>query len=425
MNLWQKFFGKGEVKAASIVPAAGLITGVSGNARLLTANDDDLKQSTVLQACLMWAQRYIIDPDLILEEKTVDGWGQVEGAVADKALFPILNRIERSTQTTDTLIQGLCYSLMIRMDAFGFFLRNGKTPVAIEYIPGGDVTVLTEGMSKNILAGYEISGVGKRPAEDILHVRWGVNEDTPLEGPNPMIVLSRAIGADVQGQAYSFSILKKPSPGGIVTVSDEAANQKGFVEGFKRLLKNATSGDNAGDFVVTQAEHKFSDMSFSPEKMALTTLLRLPEERICAFYGISPAVVGLGAGKDTGLSGGSKYEEQQKSSIRSCLVPIWTAIERALSAQLLPQLGLDPAKYRYRFKIEELSALQEDKNALVDRVSKMYRDDAIDRYRYLQLVGEVPSDADKGVYFSFTQMPLPTQQMQKAMSLARQVQETL
>jgi len=64
----------------------------------------------------------------------------------------------------------------------------------------------------------------------------------------------------------------------------------------KRQLHEDLSGDGSGGIVVMTGPYKMDRVSLTPSELALDSVRRVPEERICSALGIDPMVLGLGSG---------------------------------------------------------------------------------------------------------------------------------
>jgi hypothetical protein len=109
---------------------------------------------------------------------------------------------------------------------------------------------------------------------------------------------------------------------------------------------------------------KVDVLSFSPEKMNLKDMRRVPEERITATLGIPAIVVGLGAGLDRSTF--ANYAEARESAYESFIIPNQRRFAADLKSQLLPDFG-DTAGVAIQFDTSGVRVLQEDENAKAQR----------------------------------------------------------
>jgi hypothetical protein len=109
---------------------------------------------------------------------------------------------------------------------------------------------------------------------------------------------------------------------------------------------------------------KVDVLSFSPEKMNLKDMRRVPEERITATLGIPAIVVGLGAGLDRSTF--ANYAEARESAYESFIIPNQRRFAADLKSQLLPDFG-DTAGVAIQFDTSGVRVLQDDENAKAQR----------------------------------------------------------
>jgi hypothetical protein len=103
----------------------------------------------------------------------------------------------------------------------------------------------------------------------------------------------------------------------------------------------------------------------------------VPEERICAQFGIPPMVVGLGSGLERSTF--SNMREAREAVYESCLVPIWRVMSQQLTNTFLPMFGEDPREIRLHFDTTKIQALQEDDFQKHDKIRNDYEKGIITR----------------------------------------------
>jgi HK97 family phage portal protein len=210
---------------------------------------------------------------------------------------------------------------------------------------------------------------------DVVHFRYGIDPHNVRKGLSPLRSLMREIFTDEEAAAYSATLLKNMGVPGIVV--SPAANEMGGgismaeAQQVKETMIAKTTGSKRGEPIVLSQGMKVDVLSFSPEKMNLKDMRRVPEERITATLGIPAIVVGLGAGLDRSTF--ANYAEARESAYESFIIPNQRRFAADLKTQLLPDFG-DTAGVAIQFDTSGVRVLQEDENAKAQRWGQMVRD---------------------------------------------------
>jgi phage portal protein BeeE len=147
--------------------------------------------------------------------------------------------------------------------------------------------------------------------------------------------------------------------------------------------------------MVLSGAMDITNLSQSPESMALEKIRRIPEERISAALGIPAVVVGLGAGLDRSTF--ANMEEAGRQAYEQFLIPTQKAFASTLNRFLMPEFT-DTTKEKLAFDYSEVAALQDNQDSLAVRAELLYSAGIIDRAQALTMVGELSTPADVGVY---------------------------
>jgi phage portal protein BeeE len=132
---------------------------------------------------------------------------------------------------------------------------------------------------------------------------------------------------------------------------------------------------------------KAERFGLSPEEMALDKILRLPEQRITAVFGVPAIVVGLGAGLERSTF--ANFKEAREAFTETVLVPLWRELAETITTQLGPDFGLKPGQ-RFEYDISEVRALQEDVTALYTRTISAYKEGVLTLQESRQALGQDP-----------------------------------
>lgn len=136
---------------------------------------------------------------------------------------------------------------------------------------------------------------------------------------------------------------------GIMT-DDEADDLK---EAFERQY----GGQNIGSPAIYGREMDVHELSIKPKDLEIGTLRHVPEQRICAAFGVSAAVVGLGTGEKSSTYNNGETHDRQ--AFEQNLIPFWKLLEEAFNEELLPDFGENVNNLVVEFVYDHITALQE------------------------------------------------------------------
>jgi len=133
-------------------------------------------------------------------------------------------------------------------------------------------------------------------------------------------------------------------------------------------------------------------VSLTPSELALDSVRRVPEERICSALGINPMVLGLGSGLERSTY--SNYERAQQAAWEDGMVPLLRTLADAITADLLPEYPETQQGDYVMYDLETVRALADDMQAEAVRAEKLYKAGIIDRAEAKRIAGleAVPED---------------------------------
>ena len=194
-------------------------------------------------------------------------------------------------------------------------------------------------------------------SKDPTNVRSGLPQLEPV---------LREIVADNAANTYVAAILKNMGVPGII-ISPETDNvtfEDDEAKAIKGRFKESTAGDNVGDPLVFSLRMKIQELTLSPEKLALDKIRMVPEARICAAFRIPAMVVGLSVGDQQRTYANMAVAERM--AYRNCLVPLQKTFAKALTRQLLPDLGGQPREH-VRWDYTHVEAMAEERGEVAKR----------------------------------------------------------
>jgi HK97 family phage portal protein len=296
-------------------------------------------------------------------------WGWV---IQDFKLFgnTYLRKIRSSTRGTVTALQFLPQD-MVRP------VGNGVNPLT-HYI------YTTDGRSFDI------------PVSDIIHIRYGRDPSDIRIGRAPLTAVLREIATDNTASTTAYGLLANGAMPSLIVGPDAKETTVDMsmddARQVKRQLHEDLTGDGSGGIVVMTGAYKMDRVSLTPSELALDSVRRVPEERICSALGINPMVLGLGSGLERSTY--SNYERAQQAAWEDGMVPLLRTLADAITADLLPEYPETQQGDYVMYDLETVRALADDMQAEAVRAEKLYKAGIIDRAEAKRIAGleAVPED---------------------------------
>jgi len=296
-------------------------------------------------------------------------WGWV---IQDFKLFgnTYLRKIRSSTRGTVTALQFLPQD-MVRP------VGNGVNPLT-HYI------YTTDGRSFDI------------PVSDIIHIRYGRDPSDIRIGRAPLTAVLREIATDNTASTTAYGLLANGAMPSLIVGPDAKETSVDMsmddARQVKRQLHEDLTGDGSGGIVVMTGAYKMDRVSLTPSELALDSVRRVPEERICSALGINPMVLGLGSGLERSTY--SNYERAQQAAWEDGMVPLLRTLADAITADLLPEYPETQQGDYVMYDLETVRALADDMQAEAVRAEKLYKAGIIDRAEAKRIAGleAVPED---------------------------------
>jgi len=315
------------------------------------------------------ALQLIAQPDPLVMGSLFWAW-----VVQDYKLFgnTYIRKIRSSTRGTVTALQFLPQD-MVRP------VGNGTNPLT-HYV------YTTDGRSFDI------------PVSDIIHIRYGREPSDIRLGRSPVTAVLREIATDNTASTTAWGLLSNGAMPSLIVGPDakDASVDLSMDDArqVKRQLHEDLSGDGSGGIVVMTGPYKMDRVSLTPSELALDSVRRVPEERICSALGINPMVLGLGSGLERSTY--ANYERAQQAAWEDGMVPLLRTISDALTADLLPEYPETQEGDYIVFNVDNVRALADDLSAEADRAEKLYKAGIIDRAEAKRIAGLEAIPEDEG-----------------------------
>lgn len=280
--------------------------------------------------------------------------------------------------TLDVLLAYVAVSLHVEGNAYWRKLRAGnpETGNVVELWPiaASRIEPVTSNGSGDFISFYRYTSAAGRVSdiapENVVHFRYGIDDDDHRLGLAPLKRLLREISSDQQATRYADRLLANLAINGLALSFDKEAApiDQATADQLKARIQAAYGGDNVGSAAVLSPGAKLDALGFSPEQMDLKVLHRVPEERISAVLGVPAIVAGLGAGLDRSTY--SNFAEAREAFTETKLLPLWRGLAGTLQLQLVPDFTSDRAIV-VDFDTAEVRALGADLNAQATRLQTL------------------------------------------------------
>lgn len=275
--------------------------------------------------------------------------------------------------------------------------------VALQYIPQDMIRPVGDG--RNPLTHYVYTTDGRQyqlQPDDVIHFRYGRDPDDIRLGRSPVQSVLREIATDNMASSSAFGLLSNGAMPSIIVGPDASGSAQVDIspddaQQVKRSLRENLTGDSAGGIVVMSGPYKLDRVSLTPSELALDSLRRLPEERICSALGINPMVLGLGSGLERSTY--SNYERAQQAAWEDGMVPLLRAIAQTLTTSLLGDFPESQEGDAVEYDLSGVRALADDRQAEAQRAERLYKAGICDRAEAKRISGLEPTPEDEGVIY--------------------------
>lgn len=254
--------------------------------------------SSTVMAPLLWIARTFPEAPIGLWQSDEEGQ---ETQIRDNQF---LRRMRRPNPfySGSVLMQATIIDRTVDGNAYWIKVRDASENVR-EYWWAPTATMTPKGDEENFITHYEYkpgSDVIILRPEDVIHFRFGMDNDDPRKGQASLKSVLREVFTDDEAANFTASLLRNSGVPGLLVSPEVGAGAPSDedVKATKAYIREKFTGDNRGEALVMSGPTKVQQFGFSPEQLLLKDLRRVPEERVTAILGVPAIVCGLGAGLD-------------------------------------------------------------------------------------------------------------------------------
>lgn len=352
----------------------------------------DGMSSSLLMAPILWMARtfpeaplQVLDPD---------------GEVIEK--HPLILKLRRPNPFYSGIVLWMATLLSWVLDGNGYWIKvtnqAGTGLNQLWYAPHWMLEPVSDDPETFITHyWYTVDGVRVRlEPEEVVHFRYGLDPHNPRKGLSPLGSLFQEIFSDQEAANFAASLLKNMGVPGLVISPDGGGEtpDPSDVEATKEYVEDEVGGHRRGKPLVMSGPTKVEQFGFNPQQMDLSTLRRVPEERVTAILGLPAVVVGLGAGLERSTF--NNYSEAREAAYESNIIPTQRLMAEEIRHQLLIpdyQDGQDAGE-EVAFDLRQVRVLQDDRNEEAKRLGGLYTDGVITRAEARKPLGHEVTEAD-------------------------------
>jgi HK97 family phage portal protein len=350
-------------------------------------------------AIVNWITRNGVEPKLKVYRRNGDDWEVDPVHPANE----IIRRPdpENSKINHRLLNQVSLESLTLMGESFIYKLRGENSSRVLGLLPVRAASAAPV-VAGGALTGYRISLANKQTVvvdpDDVIHVMDGQDPNDPFRGRSKLKEAGMSVGTDIGAATYVYSLAKSPSPSYAINPKNkEDEFQDAQAQSLTAGFTNMTSGNRAGSAIVSSLPIDVQRIGFSPDEMMIDKIKAYVDANLASIFGLPAMVAGYQIGLERSTF--SNYAEARQAAVEDLLIPMWSMIAAAMTEQLGPDFWGDSQDYEFRYDLSEIRALQDDEDALTERMVKLFTASAIDRATLKRELGMKPLPEDEGVYF--------------------------
>ncbi len=196
--------------------------------------------------------------------------------------------------------------------------------------------------------------------EDVLHLRT-FNPLDKFKGLSPISVAALSVTQGNESKRWNVMLLQNQArPPGMFSAQGELTEIQ-RIRMKDEILKKYSSPDNAGRPFLAEGGVKYETFGLSPTDMDWLEGQKLTAREIAIIFGVPPELLGDATNKTY-----SNFKEARRSFYEETILPTMVWLREEYNRWLAPKFG---DELRLEFDTDQVSALQEDRAMLFERVN--------------------------------------------------------
>ena len=328
-------------------------------------------ENAIVSAGVSWIADNAAGVPLVLRRKLPNG------DLEDVDNHPAIDLLEKPSEfyTWRELLTVAVASIFYAKHGSAFLYKDRNAlgrPMGLMYLPYSRVEI--KGSATQLITHYRYTpdGVPSQdiPAEDMVHLRLGIDPRNPRLGICPLASLGRELWIDEEASRATATLLRKLAiighvlalkDGSAILTEDQLATVKSYVDMEFTGLKRGGTAVLGAPLTLERPQYNPNDLDFS-------AIRNVVEERATAVLRIAADLLGLGAGlQQTRV--GATAESHALAAWTNRMIPMLVSLAGQLTSQLLPDFEPDPNEFEFEFDLSGVAALQPDLKSEAERHS--------------------------------------------------------
>ena len=276
-------------------------------------------------------------------------------------------------------------------------INEGSGGLATSIIVSGETLV---GAYNLVKRGRQIHYIRGNLSE-IKQIRnYSTRDNSLIRGQSLLLSASAEARQHIEGNNHNVSLLMNGGRVSLVFHYEEDPNPDDF-EATKQRIKDQYAGSsNAGQIAVsTGGKLNIEELGKSNKDMDFANLQAMAQRAVALQYKVPLPLI------TTDASTFNNYKEAKSALYDDAVLPLADRIFGGLSDFLLPRYGLDPAKVRITYDMDQITALSSRRNEEL----KLRRDLNLETTNEMRtLIGREPIQGGDSVLVPATMIPIGT-----------------
>ncbi len=202
---------------------------------------------------------------------------------------------------------------------------------------------------------------------EVVHLRFGLDPRNIRKGLSHMAMLLREICNDDEASNFVAALLLNGGvPGIVISPKDAASASIEDLKTTRDYVKLQFGRSKRGEPMAIGAPTEIKEFGYDPQKMNLSHVRGVSEERVCSVIGLPAAVVGFGSGMAQ-TKVGATLEELHRIAWIDCIIPNQDLLADELDRNLREDFMLQDNEH-LGYDRKDVRALAEDLNEKYKRM---------------------------------------------------------
>ena len=229
---------------------------------------------------------------------------------------------------------------------------------------------------------------------------YSTRNNSLIRGQSPLVSASAEARQHIEGNTHNISLLTNGGRVSLVFHFDEDLGDDDFEATRQRVIEQYGGAQQAGKIGVTSGgKLDIKELGINNKDMDFANLQNMARIAVALQYKFPLPLL------STDASTFNNYKEAKAALYDDAVLPLADRIFGGLSDFLLPRYGLDPAKFRITYNMDQITALTSRRNEEL----KLRKELGLENDNELRtLIGREPYEGGDIFYKSATMVPVGT-----------------